>query len=97
MICAECELSDGSHRVGCPNRIKTKTDKLLYCICYEFKKAPGVWDCDKLYMHGTDAEDIRLKFFQSNAPELMREMRIVAIAPAIGYFVEDTKGEVLSV
>jgi hypothetical protein len=97
--CPECELplATGKHRVGCPNRIKTTTKRKLYCIAYEFKVSPGVWDADMVYMHGDTAEEIRLQFFRSNAPELMREIRIVGIAPVIGYFVEDKQGEVLSV
>jgi hypothetical protein len=97
LTCTECELKSGMHRVGCPNRIKTKTSKTLYCICYEYKKSPGIWDCDKLYLHADDAGDARLQFFRSDSPETMREIRIVGIAPVIGYFVDDNKGNELSV
>ena len=95
--CAECEATDGEHRPQCPNQIKTDTKKTLYCICYEYQIMGAVWGADKLYMHGEDAGDVRLQFFRSDAPETMRRIRIVAIAPVIGYFVDDTKGNRLSV
>jgi len=94
--CIECELTDGRHRLQCPNRIRTTTDRLLYCICYEYRLRPGVWDCDKLYLHADDAGDARLQFFRSDAPETMRQIRIVAVAPVVGFFVDDNKGEELS-
>jgi len=95
--CNECQLSGGMHRVGCPHRTKTDTKRTLYCICYEYRIRPGVWDCDKLYLHADDAGDARLQFFRSDSPETMRHIRIVGIAPSIGYFVDDKKGEELSV
>lgn len=95
--CSECKMGDGLHHIQCPNRVKTTTKRLLYCICYEYRVSRGVWDCDKWYFHGDDIEDVRLQFLRSNAPELMREIRIVGIAPVVGYFVDDKKGEQLSV
>lgn len=94
--CTVCEAPIGSHRLQCPNRVKTDTKKTLYCICYEYRITPGVWGCDKLYMHGDNIEEVRLQYFRSNTPETMRHIRIVGIAPAIGYFVDDTKGNELS-
>lgn len=96
-VCSFCELSDGDHRKQCPNRTPTKTNKVLYCICYEFKLRPGVWDCDKLYLHAENDGDARWQFLRAENPDLMREMRIVGIAPVVGYFVNDTRGEALSV
>ena len=94
--CIECEETNGNHKTQCPNRIKTDTKRTLYCICYEYRIRPGVWGCDKLYMHGGNAGDVRLQFFRTDAPETMRHIRIVGIAPAIGYFVDDKKGNELS-
>jgi len=95
--CLECESPDGTHRLQCPNRINTNSTRKLYCIAYEYRIRPGVWGADMVYMHGDSAEDVRLQYFRANANQLAREMRIVAIAPVIGYFVEDKKGEALSV
>jgi len=97
IVCKECGGVDGEHLKQCPHRVKTTTKRTLYCIAYEFRVRPGVWDCDKLYMHADNVEDARLQFFRSDSPELMREIRVVGIAPVIGLFVDDTKGEVLSV
>jgi hypothetical protein len=83
----------------CPPLPKPK--KPLYCIAFTYRMPiPGTtkkkWVSDKLYVHADDAGEARLIFFRSENPRTQREINITGIAPAIGMFVEDNHGEVLS-
>ena len=72
-------LSDG--RTGDP----------LYCISYWEKafNAPSDWKMRELYMHGKDEKEVRLAFIVS-MPHYLR-FKIIGIAPAVGWFVENEK------
>lgn len=74
-----------------------KEKRLLYAVAYEYKVKKKKWIPDIDYLHANDANDARWWFFQSEPPETFRQVRVVGIAPVIGYFVDDNKGEQLSV
>lgn len=74
-----------------------KPKKPLYAIAYEYRVRPGVWRPEIEYMHAEDNSDARLQFFRSEPNSNHRHMRIVGIAPVLGYFVNDNKGDALSV
>ncbi len=76
---------------------QTPSGKYLYSIAYEFRESPGVWKPAILYVHATDAGDARVQYLQSEAEGNHRHMRIVGIAPVIGYHVNDNHGEDLTV
>jgi hypothetical protein len=83
--------------------ITPKPKKPLYCIAFTYRTPiPGSnpprkkWVSDKLYVHANDAGEARLIFLRSENPKTMREINITGVAPAIGMFVEDNHGEVLS-
>lgn len=76
----------------------------LYCIAYEYRvnlvsrrdhATIHNWKADFLYLHATSDSDARGQFFSSQSPHL--HMRIVGVAPVLGYFVDDEHGENLSV
>jgi hypothetical protein len=78
----------------------TEPEKKLYAIAYEYRLGRGrnrKWCADIDYLHATDAGDARLQYLNSEPPQVMREVRIVGIAPVLGYFVNDNHGEKLSV
>lgn len=56
-----------------------------------------VWEADIRYLHAEDAGEARMMFTAAHTyPLVHRLMRIVGIAPAIGFHVHDDHGEVLS-
>lgn len=78
----------------------TQPKQQLYAIAYEYRIGRGrtrKWIPEIDYLHADDGADARLKFFQSEPLEIMREVRMVGVAPVIGYFVDDNKGDKLSV
>ena len=80
--------------------IDIKNGKKLYAIAYEYKVGEGRytrWIPEVDYLHAIDDCDARLQYFQSEPPEVMRQVRIVGIAPVIGYHVHDNHGDKLSV
>jgi len=77
---------------------KAKTS--LHAICYEYRVGRGRhtrWIPEIDYLHAVDVADARLQYLQSEPPQVMREVRIVAVSRVIGYFVDDNKGDSLSV
>ena len=76
---------------------KTESGKILYCIAFEYRHAIGDWRASTLYLHAEDAGDARVQFFYSEDAATMRYIRVVGIAPAIGFQVHDSHGEELSV
>ena len=75
----------------------TPSGKFLYAIAYEYRVRVGVWKPDIIYLHAKDDGDARIQFFQSESQVKWRHMRIVGIAPVIGFHVNDSKGDNLSV
>ncbi len=76
--------------------IDVRDGKKLYAIAYEYRVARGKWLPEIDYLHAVDDGDARLQFFLSETPEVMRETRVVGIAPVIGYFVNDNHGDDIS-
>ncbi len=83
--------------------IDVKDGKILYAIAYE-KRVSYVkngqrrrkWIPGMEYLHAVDEGDARLQYFQSEAPQVMQEVRIVGVAPVIGYHVNDNHGDDIS-
>lgn len=74
-----------------------KDGKILYAVAYNKRvktKRGYRWiPVEPIYMHASDPQEVRLCVIQGNPRNLVD---IVAIGPAIGHFVEDNHGEVLS-
>lgn len=66
----------------------------LYAIAYEYKRGLNTWVPEFMYMHATSDGDARVQFFSSQSPHL--HMRIVGIAPVLGFLVDDKHGEELT-
>lgn len=73
-----------------------RSGKLLYGICY-WHRVNGRMTEEFLYCHADDEGDARLVYLNSGAGKGLHDMRIVAIAPVIGYHVKDEHGDKLSV
>ena len=68
----------------------------LYCIAYErYDKKGQIVKADFEYVHADSIPHARNQFCFSNPNR--RTHRVVGVAPVIGYFVEDKKGDILSV
>lgn len=65
--------------------------KPLYAIAAEHLTRNG-WVAELHYVHASDQGSARYQYLSAYP-----RARIVAIGPSIGYFVEDKKGEKLSV
>lgn len=76
---------------------QTESGKFLFAIAYEYRIKPGVWGADFVYLHAADAADARLQFFASEPTSLHKHMRVVGIAPVVGYQVNDNHGDDLTV
>jgi hypothetical protein len=75
-----------------------ETTKTFYCIAYTYWSDKRLrWISDMIYTHAENIEEARLTFYRSETSGVMRKINLVGIAPVIGYFVDDTKGEELSV
>lgn len=80
--------------------IDVKDGKILYAIALE-KRVSYVkngqrrrrWVPEVEYLHAVDDADARLQYFQSESPHVMQEIRIVGVAPVIGYHVNDNHGD----
>lgn len=82
---------------------KREDGKKLYAIAYEYRLEYVVngekrrkWVPEIDYLHAIDDGDARLQYLQSEPPSVMRETRIVGVAPVIGYFVNDSHGDDVS-
>lgn len=73
--------------------VKTTTQRTLYAVAVEIRRLHG-WEADIRYLHADSQVHARAQFTCAH-PNLSR-YRIVGIAPAVGYFVEDKNGIVLS-
>ncbi len=80
----------------CPDKVGLPEKRLLYAIAYEYRVKRGVWKPDIDYLHAVDDKDAHFAFFQSESPQVMRQVKVVGVAPVIGYFVDDKHGEQLS-
>lgn len=83
--------------------IDVKDGKRLYAIAYERRvtyyaggRRRRKWVPDIEYLHAIDDGDARLQYFQSEHVGVMRETRIVGVAPVIGYHVNDKHGDDIS-
>ena len=97
-ICATCKRHvDEVHitEEGLHNR-SSEPKKPLYCIAYEEREGT-TWKGHKLYVHADSVEDARLQYLYSEPPKRLRQRNVVGVARIIGYFVNDSKGENLSV
>lgn len=102
-----CEITRGERDLACECMTcqeyrkackAPKTDKILYCIAFSYWSVKKQrWISDMNYTHAKDIEEARLTFFQSETAGVMRRVNMVGIAPVIGYFVDDNKGQELSV
>jgi hypothetical protein len=73
-----------------------RSGKLLYAICY-WHRVKGKMREEFLYCHADDDGDARQQYLNSSECRGLYDLRIVAIAPVIGYHVKDEHGEKLSV
>ena len=76
----------------------TKQDKTRTLFAVAIERVVGMhWTASIEYLHADSIAHARILFTAGNSqPLLNRTMKIVAIGPAIGYFVEDNKGMILS-
>lgn len=76
----------------------TDKSQTLYCRAFTFLDVrTGKWIGEREYTHAASIEDARLTFWRSENEKTMRRINVVGVAPVIGYFVNDTKGDELSV
>lgn len=73
-----------------------RSKKPLYAICYWHRKNGRMTE-EFLYCHAEDGDDARSQYFNSTAGIGLSDVRIVAIAPVVGYNVADDHGERLFV
>ena len=70
--------------------------RILHCLAIEtYNRLGQLVETNLLYMHGDDVANVRY-LYRLTQPNT-RKYHIVAIAPVIGYKVDDKKGEQLSV
>jgi len=67
--------------------------KLYAVACERFSR--GQWTADIVYLHANSQTDARLQFVKAEPNR--RKVRVVAVGPAVGYFVDDKEGKHLSV
>ncbi len=71
--------------------------KALYGICYEYWSRETMrWEADIMYCLAIDEGDARVQYLRAPQPAHASRLRLVAIAPAIGYHVTDDHGEKLA-
>lgn len=75
-----------------------KQDKTKPLFAIALERVIGMkWVASIEYLHADNVAHARILFTAGNTqPLLNRTMKIVAIGPAIGFFVEDNKGMILS-
>lgn len=71
----------------------TKEKKPLYCIAFVDKRSGKG---ELLYVHATDSGEARMQYMMSEQMKL-RHLELVGVSPVIGFHVNDSKGEDLSV
>ena len=75
---------------------ESRTKKTLFCLAIETHNRKGqITETNLLYMHGDDVANVRY-LYRLTQPNT-RKYHIVAIAPVIGYKVDDKQGKLLSV
>ena len=78
------------------NLISVKNGLIMYAIaCEHFDANERLTSAEIIYVHATDAGHARQQFIKIHSNQ--RKHRMVAVAPVIGYFVDDNHGEKLSV
>jgi hypothetical protein len=80
--------------------------KTLYAVAVEARRYYGIiqgrkrfspWEGDIRYLHADDRNEAAIMFTAAHSQEILsKTLRIVDIAIAIGFFVEDEHGDVLS-
>jgi hypothetical protein len=77
---------------------KGEKGKILYAVCVEvLDKAGEVKKSVIEYIHATDYVNANWSYRAAHSNALvMGKIRIVDIAPAVGWFVQDEHGEVLA-
>lgn len=80
--------------------IDVKDGKILYAIALErrvvyfkYGERRRKWVPEVEYLHAVDEGDARMQYFNSELPTVMQEVRIVGVAPVIGYHVNDNHGD----
>jgi len=66
--------------------------KQLWAVCAELLVRPKVWVPDIMYMHAHDKASALAQYYISK-PKAKR-VKIVAVAPVVGYHVNEETGEI---
>ncbi len=75
---------------------KQDKKKPLFAVAYEYVKN-GRWDTEIEYLHADNSGHAKFLFIAGNTQAMVNKtMKIVAIGPAVGFFVEDNQGLILS-
>ena len=72
--------------------------KILYAIAVErckYDKNGATWVADIEYLHATSASEAKVLYTSANPDR--KKLRIVGIAPVIGYIAEDDNADVVRV
>jgi hypothetical protein len=80
------------------NAPETKDPRPIFAVAVEVLNRKGeVVDCVIEYLHADDTRSANFQYRAAHTRELMAgKIRIVEVAPAVGWFVQDEHGEVLS-
>jgi len=91
LLCAKCGF--------CSCAVLLDWDKRrLFCAAFETNVLgrPDTIVANKEYYHAVDVDDATAQFYNGHPPSDC-VIRLVGVAPVIGFFVLDAKGEKLSV
>jgi hypothetical protein len=66
--------------------------KKLWAVCAELLVGPGTWVPDIMYMHAHDKMSALAQYYISKPRG--KRIKIVGVAPVVGYFVDDNNGDV---
>ena len=77
---------------------RTEAGNLLFAICYEYRTARTDrghhhWSTGIEYLHAVDAGDARVKYLQWSPDKNRPHVRIVGIAPVVGYHALDDNAD----
>lgn len=86
--CAKCPFA-------CKAVFQEWDKRKLYCVAFETPTADGGIEANKQYFHAIDLADANHQFRESHRGVPI--IRIVGVAPVIGFFINDSKGDKLSV